>query len=264
MTNLEIRDAVLKDLEEYHGLHVEDLKEVDGYYLFKFGEHEIFHFKFKEIPDWKFAMWITWTNDKKDEYNVAFFGNKIYWIDKFKPSASPISCEMKLKVDAEFDPFDLTWTITDRLNGLKDHRLLCEYAINSHYWCGFIPWLWGQIYWHKIRTPFFKWYEYHVLPLKIKVATWLYNLRYHKYLKVRDIYDNRGKYYKQPFDINLEYKENISEDDRFDAYCNIEEGIIRKWLNMTNDAVGDVHVRHCKFGEKRDFYYPKVNTEDEE
>ena len=32
---------------------------------------------------------------------------------------------------------------------------------------------------------------------------------------------------------------------------------------MTKDAVGDVHVRHCKFGEKRDFYYPKVNVEDE-
>ena len=91
-----------------------------------------------------------------------------------------------------------------------------------------------------------------------------YNVRYHKYLKVRDIYDNRGKYYKQPFDINLEYNENINEDDRFDVYCNIEEGLIRKWLNMTNDSVGDVHIRHCEYGNKRDFYYPKNNEEDEE
>lgn len=263
MTKLEIRDAVLKELEEYNGLHAYDIIEQPGYFLFKFDEHEIFHFKFKEIPDWVFAMWITWTNDKHDEYNIAFFGNKIYWVDKFKPSCSPISCEMNIKVDEEFDPFDLIYPIENNLKGLKDHRLLCEYAIGSHYCTGFIPWVLSQFYYNKIHNPFFKWYEKHVLPLKVKVATYLYNLRYHKYLKVRDVYDNRGKYYKEPYDINLEYKENINEDDRFDAYCNIQEGIIRKWLNITNESVGVVHVRHCKFGEKRDFYYPKVNVEDE-
>ena len=256
MTKLEIRDAVLKELEEYNGLHVKDMTEVPGYYVFKFNEHEIFHFTFKEIPEWKFALWITWANDKKDEYNIAFFGNKINWIDKFKPSCSPISCKMKLKVDDEFEPFDLIYEEADTLKGLKDHRLLCEYSINSHYWTGFIPWLWSEIYYYKIHNPFFKWYEKHILPLKVKVATCLYNLRYNKYLKVRDVYDNRGKYYKQPYDINLEYKENITEDDKFNTYCSIQGGIIRKWLNITNESVGDVNVRHCEFGKKRDFYYP--------
>ena len=82
--------------------------------------------------------------------------------------------------------------------------------------------------------------------------------------EVHSFADNRGKYYKQPFDINLEYNENIDEDDRFDAYCNIEEGLIRKWLNMTCDSVGDVRIRHCKYGDKRGFYYPKNDEEDEE
>ena len=263
MTKLEIRDALLKELEEYHGLHAYDIIEQPGYYLFKFNEHEIFHFKFKEIPDWKFAIWITWTNDNKDEYNIAFFGNKIYWIDKFKPSCSPFSCEMKIKVDEEFEPFDLIWEGVDILKGLKDHRFLCEYAINSHYWYGFIPWFLLEIYYYKIHNPFFKWYEKRILPLKVKAATWLYNLRYNKYLKVRDVYDNRDKYYKEPYDINLEYKENINEDDKFSAYCSIQEGIIRKWLNITNESVGDVNIRHYEFGNERDFYYPKVNVEDE-
>ena len=49
MTKLEIRDDVLKELEEYYGLHAYDIIEQPGYYLFKFDEHEIFHFKFKEI-----------------------------------------------------------------------------------------------------------------------------------------------------------------------------------------------------------------------
>jgi hypothetical protein len=263
MTKIEIRDAVLKELEEYIGLHVKDIAEMPGYYVFEFNEHEIFHFTFKEIPDWKFAMWITWTNDKHDEYNIAFFGNNIYWIDKFKPTASPISCEMKQKVDEEFEPFDLVWTVTNNLKGLKDHRLICEYAIGSHYWTGFITWVWSQFYYNKIYKPFFKWYERHILPVKVNIAVWLYNVRYHKYLKVRDIYDNRGKYYKQPFDINLEYNKDIDGDDRFDVYCNIEEGLIRKWLNMTNNSVGDVRIRHCEFGKNRDFYYPKNDEEDE-
>ena len=264
MTKLEIRDAVLNDLEEHEGLHAYDIVEKEGYYVFQFDEHEIFHFKFKEIPDWKFAMWITWANDKHDEYNIAFFGNKIYWIDKFKPSCSPISCKTKIKVDEEFNPTCLWYSVVDILTGLKKHRLLCEYAMGSHYWTGFIPWLWSQTYVYKIHDPFFKWYEKRILPLKVKVATWLYNVYYHKYLKVRDVYDNRGKFYKQPFDINLEYKENIDNDDRFYTYCSIQEGIIRKWLNMTDKSVGDVVIRHCDFGQKRSFYYRTTDPEDEE
>ena len=37
MTKLEIRDDVLKELEEYNGLHAYDIIEQPGYFLFKFG-----------------------------------------------------------------------------------------------------------------------------------------------------------------------------------------------------------------------------------
>ena len=35
MTKLEIRDVVLKELEEYNGLHAYDIIEQPGYFLYK-------------------------------------------------------------------------------------------------------------------------------------------------------------------------------------------------------------------------------------
>lgn len=69
--------------------NVSDATFGNGYFLFKFGDNTVCHFRLKEFPDWKFGIWLTVTN--KIEFQI--FGELICLIDKFKPSRTFISEE---------------------------------------------------------------------------------------------------------------------------------------------------------------------------
>lgn len=56
-------------------------KYLSGYYLWNFGKNNVVHFKIKNIPDIKFAVWHI---DK----NIEIFADFLLYIDKFKPTAS--------------------------------------------------------------------------------------------------------------------------------------------------------------------------------
>lgn len=64
-----------------------------GYFVFNFEANSVCWFQLKEFPDWKFGIWITPSeyirNNKKKKFSI--FGENIYCIDKFKPSASTLS-----------------------------------------------------------------------------------------------------------------------------------------------------------------------------
>lgn len=56
-----------------------------GYFVFDLGPNAVSWFWLKELPDWKFGIWL----DKNSSFEI--FGQSIAMIDKFKPYSSPLS-----------------------------------------------------------------------------------------------------------------------------------------------------------------------------
>lgn len=61
-------------------------KYLSGYYLWNFGKSSVVHFKIKNIPDIKFAVWHI-------NNNTEIFADFLLYIDKFKPTASTYNFE---------------------------------------------------------------------------------------------------------------------------------------------------------------------------
>lgn len=76
---------ILNDIKK-EGFNIKDKSLGNGYFIFTFKPSSVCHFKLKEFPDWKFGIWL-----EKDKFSI--FGENIYMIDKFKPSASTLSFE---------------------------------------------------------------------------------------------------------------------------------------------------------------------------
>ena len=78
-------------------VHFEDIKFLDGYFIFGRGSNSVIHFRVKECPGWLFAIW--WKTgakdgDKKDVIAGDFFTQYEETIDKFKPSRSEMCVEI--------------------------------------------------------------------------------------------------------------------------------------------------------------------------
>ena len=114
-----IKNAFFDVLKE-NDFTVENIEESNGYFLFEFGEKTVFHFDIKEIKKWKFGLWIR-DGKKKDSFRLEFFGDKIDWIDKFKPTASTLSHDKEYTVE----DFDLKYVeeIFDK-TGFKTEKIL--------------------------------------------------------------------------------------------------------------------------------------------
>lgn len=73
-------------------VHVEDVKYLDGYYIFGHGTNSVVHFHIKECPGWLFGIWWDIPESGKKYISGTFFTQFEETIDKFKPSASTF-CE---------------------------------------------------------------------------------------------------------------------------------------------------------------------------
>ena len=113
-----IKNAFFNVLKE-HDFTVENIEESNGYYLFEFGEKTVFHFNIKEIKKWKFGLWIR-DGKKKDSFRLEFFGDKIDWIDKFKPTASTLSHDNEYTVK-DFNKSSLEEELTFFYYGFCKH-----------------------------------------------------------------------------------------------------------------------------------------------
>ena len=64
-------------------------------YLFD-GDHKMWHFELVECPDWMFGVWMDEKSDFSDDddankwYELDFFAQHKFYVDKFKPSASSL------------------------------------------------------------------------------------------------------------------------------------------------------------------------------
>ena len=80
----------------------EDVEYGDGYFIFSFGTNSVLHFHVKECPGWLFGIWFSSIETdesteenpqyRQDYISVEFFTQYEETIDKFKPSASTITC----------------------------------------------------------------------------------------------------------------------------------------------------------------------------
>lgn len=75
-----ITDKVFNQLKKAN-IKVTNVRWLDGYFLWQFGKNSVCHFVIKDLPDFKFGVWI-----KNDRKSVTIFGENILYIDKFKPT----------------------------------------------------------------------------------------------------------------------------------------------------------------------------------
>ena len=268
MNKPKIKNLIFKELRE-RGLEPIDVAVGNGYYLFDFGEDSVVHFKIKGIRNWKFAIWIQ-DSDDNTEYLVWIFGNKRNWIDKFKPSASPISSD-KLRLPHEYTeknqhdyetPDWAVWDVLDQIIRLKKNRRIAEYGLR-HSDEGFLEWLYSEFMWYDVKKPLQYFYENKIIPILYKLVLRWMGFYYGKYIVPRKLID-QNEIFKNctvspRWRTGIEYKEGVSEDDRFNLWCYLNDSkaveFLRKYSNF---------VQFKDSEDKRGFWYKRKTEEDEE
>ena len=252
---------ILDFLSKQYNLTVKNLKKTNGYYLWDFGEDSVVHLEFNQIKNWKFGLWIVYDESVPDKVNISFFGNKNHWIDKFKPSRSPISSELKLKIedleDIDNYTWDLFYPIEKELHGLVKRRLLWEFFINSDGDETFIQWLFDEIWWNTVDPKLQKFYHNCVLLPIAKLTAKLWKLRFHKHIYNCYVEDTNKKYYFEPCRLYVTYADDVNASkfvsDKIQLYSPLFA-----ILNKTRDWIGSVRVEHIHKDSNRKLYY--INT----
>lgn len=248
---------IIDYLNDNFGLTQKSLVKTNGYYLWDFGKDSVIHIEFKEIKSWKFGIWILEDESNQDEIHLSFFGNKRNWIDKFKPSYSKISSEVKITSKDIDDPDDYLWdlfySIRQDLNGLKRHRFLWEYFLDSEGEDHFIKWLIDEIWYGTIRTNWLKFYETKVLIPLTKLFVKILKMRFSKYVIDIKLEDTHEKYFHQPCNIYISYSDDINASKYI--HDKIEKSLFFKFLNLTHESIGQVIVFHINHNKPRLTYY---------
>lgn len=76
-----------------------EIEYLDGYFIFGSGTNSIVHFNVAECPGWKFGIWWNAPEQQPDEKIVVkgeWFAQFEETIDKFKPTRSEITAEIKI------------------------------------------------------------------------------------------------------------------------------------------------------------------------
>lgn len=248
---------IIDYLNDNFGLTQKSLVKTNGYYLWDFGEDSVIHIEFKEIKNWKFGIWILEDENDQDKIHLSFFGNKKNWIDKFKPTYSKISSELKITSEDIDDPDDYLWdlfySIRQDLNGLKRHRFLWEYFLDSEGEDHFIKWLIDEIWYGTIQTNLLKFYEVKVLIPLSKLFMKFLKRRFSKYIVDIKFEDTHEVYFYQPCNIYISYSSDINASGYI--HDKIEKSLFFKFLNLTHESIGQVRVFHINHNRPRQTYY---------
>ena len=241
-----IKDTLFNVLKE-NGFTLENIEEHDGYYLFEFGEKTVFHFIIKEIKKWKFGLWIR-EGKKKDSFRIEFFGDKIDWIDKFKPTASTLSYENEYTLE-RFNKSSIEDELTffyygfcRHLRQLKASRHIKEYSLNIYTGeDGFLKWMW-----HEFTV--FKWYPFKkavarkITRIYHKLIKWYLEIRYKKYIEEVEIV--KTPFFMHDTDLEITYKEEIESEVLNKITNKIDNTLTTKVLNPFSDLIGDTCIEY--------------------
>ena len=124
---------LIQTLAEEH-FHVENEEYLDGYFLFGKGTNSIFHFTLKECPGWSFGVW--WKQPENENEGVLgeWFAQYTETIDKFKPSASNIVCDIHVS-----EKYGVDYQLLDNIRFIRDEPYLafcrdyCYWDLNTEY-----------------------------------------------------------------------------------------------------------------------------------
>ena len=195
-----IREGVFAYLGE-RGLHVTNVNLGNGYFLFDFGKDSVVHFQIKGIRKWKFALWIR-TDNESGQYKVEFFGEKVCYIDKFKPGHTSLYCPDEVQIPMSIPKkdvenklkhlaFNLFLNLIGQLQQLKKSRHIVEYTLyggNTH----FITWLLNYIWFYDIRTPIAEFLDNYIVCFLDKIGWYYLSFIFRKTVTRRDFMDGNG------------------------------------------------------------------------
>lgn len=249
---------ILDFLSKHFNLNVKNLVKTNGYYLWNFGEDSVVHLEFNQIKNWKFGLWIVYDESIPNKVNISFFGNKKNWIDKFKPSYSPISSELKLKIedleDIDNYTWDLFYPIEKELYGLSKRRLLWEFFINSDGEESFLSWLTYEIWYGTIDKKLKKYYQDFILLPVAKLTAKLWKIRFRKYICDCICENTSELYYMSPCRIYITYESDYNASEHIFKTID-DKSPLFTFLNLTHEWIGDVLVEHVNKDSKRELYY---------
>ena len=271
LSKTKVKDIILDYLKRNVGLTVKTEVSGDGYFLFEFGKNSVFHFTFKEIRGWKFGLWLRWNDEAKKELQIDFFGDKIHWINKFKPTQTPLANSVVIKSYKDLEDFEKMYDLFYHANEdyysdgdimkwlklLKRYRHVTEYYISDEYH-RFLPWLWSEFWFYDVKEPLEKFYENKVVDKLYKVVLWYLGLKYHKYIKVREIIDLSSDGWKTypRYGTGIEYRPGLDEETIKKIWYKIEGSKLVKFLYKNS------HFSQYSDSEaKRGFYYPEYYEE---
>lgn len=273
LSKTKVKDLVLDYLKRKAGLTVKTIESGNGYFLFEFGKNSVFHFTFKEIRGWKFGLWLRWEDDEKNKLLVEFFGHKINWINKFKPTQTMLANSVVISSYKDLEDFELMYDlfygsnehydsdgdILKWLGHLKRYRHLTEYFMSSNYSNkSFTSWLWDEIWFYDVEQPITDFYEAHIQGLLYKVVIWYLGVKYHKYIKTRPVIDQTqpGWMTSPRYETGIEYRPGLDEETIKKIWYKIEDSKLVKFLNKNS------HFNQYSDSEaKRGFYYPEYYKE---
>ena len=273
LSKTKVKDLVLDYLKRNTGLTVKTIVSGNGYFLFEFGKNSVFHITFKEIRGWKFGLWLRWEDDEKKKLKIDFFGHKINWIDKFKPSQTMLANSVVISSYKDLEDFELMYDlfhgsnenyysdgdVLKWLRHLKRYRHLTEYFMRDNYLNKSLPkWLWDEFWFYDIEKPVTDFYEAHIQGLLYKAAIWLIGLKYHKYVKTRPVIDMalQGMVTFPRYETGIEYKPGLDDETVKRIWYKIEESKLVRFL-MKNSNFSQYSDSEAKCG----FYYPEYYEE---
>lgn len=273
LSKTKVKDLVLDYLKRNAGLTVKTIVPGNGYFLFEFGKNSVFHITFKEIRGWKFGLWLRWEDDEKKKLKIDFFGHKINWIDKFKPSQTMLANSVVISSYKDLEDFELMYDlfhgsnenyysdgyVLKWLRHLKRYRHLTEYFMRDNYLNKSLPkWLWDEFWFYDIEKPVTDFYEAHIQGLLYKAAIWLIGLKYHKYVKTRPVIDMalQGMVTFPRYETGIEYKPELDDETVKRIWYKIEESKLVRFL-IKNSNFSQYSDSEAKCG----FYYPEYYEE---
>lgn len=113
-------NAIMDNIELQCNCNIEKRYFGNGYFIFEFGNNIVAHFHIKELPLWKFGIWLNLNN------KYQLFGEPIPLIDKFKPSRTVFSYESN-NIDKAL--LDIILMIQDGYGTYIDIKESVEYDI---------------------------------------------------------------------------------------------------------------------------------------
>ncbi len=240
------------DVLKENDFTVENIEESNGYFLFEFGEKTVFHFNIKEIKKWKFGLWIR-DGKKKDSFRIEFFGDKIDWIDKFKPTASTLSHDKEYTLE-DFNKSSLEDELTifyygfcKHLKQLKASRHIKEYSLNIYTGeDGFLKWMWHEFVAFK-WYPFRKYVARKLTSTYHKLIKYYLEVRYRKYIEEVEIV--KTPFFMHDTDIEITYKEGIENEVLDKITEKIDSTLTTKVLNPFRYLIGESELTYYQVSE---------------